>query len=378
MKIRARISWFMTLLLAICCVAGASALAQSDKPALVQGKQPAQSKANILFTTHDEIVAGAKKEGKLRLLGSLTPSTYKSMIVSFKKRYPFIDVTVEEITGTDAPQRFLLELKAGRVTDWDIFDMAPDFYSEYLPHVKRFDILGMAIHNVLAIPPAMVDPKNRNVVSVASSIHAIAYNKKMISEEKVPKSWEDFLKPEYKGKKFMVDIRPQGFAALAGGLGERWAIDYATKIAAQQPIWVRGQSRSLASMVAGENALLHLAYYDSCMRAAKKDVTGSLECKVVEPVPARLLEFAAINAAAPRPFSALLWLEFQVSPEGQSIIDEHGPLNSSIYAADSALARLTKGKKMSVNNWDTLENTSRWQEMVFKEFGFPKGDEKTK
>jgi hypothetical protein len=119
-------------------------------------------------------------------------------------------------------------------------------------------------------------------------------------------------------------------------------------------------------------------YYDSCMRAAKKDATGSLECKVIEPVPARLQEFAAVNGAAPRPFSTLLWLEFQVSPEGQSIIDEHGPLNSSIYASDSALARITKGKKISVNNWDTLENTSKWQDMAFKAFGFPKVDDTKK
>ena len=223
-----------------------------------------------------------------------------------------------------------------------------------------------------------IDPKNRNIVSVASSIHGIAQNKKLLPDEKVPRSWEDFLKPEYKGKKFMADIRPQGFAALAAGLGEKWAMDYASKIAAQEPVWVRGQSRSLASMLAGEQALLHLSYYDSCMRAAQKDATGSLECKLIEPVPARLQEFAAVNAAAPRPLSTLLWLEFQVSPEGQSIIDAHGPLNSSIYASDSALARITKGKKLSVNNWNTLENTSKWQDLAFKAFGFPKVDDAKK
>lgn len=368
----------LILVLSAYWITASTLFAASPSPALIKAKQDAEARGHIFLTTHDEIVAGAKREGRLRVLGSLTPSTYKAMINAFKRHYPFLDVAVEEITGTDAPQRFLLELKSGRATDWDVFDMAPDFYGEYIPYVRKFDILGMAMQKVLAIPQAMIDPKHRSIVSVASTIHAIGYSKKLISEEKVPRSWEDFLKPENKGKKFMVDIRPQGFAALAAGLGEKWAIDYAVKIAAQEPVWVRGQSRSLAAIVAGEHAMLHLAYYDSCMRAAKKDPTGSLECKVIEPVPARLQEFAAVNHTTSRPYSTLLWLEFQASPEAQSMIDEHGPLNSSIYAAESELAKVTKGKKLSVNTWETLQHTSRWQEMVFKAFGFPKADETKK
>ena len=305
----------------------------------------------------------------------MTSTTYKFMMDAFKKRYPFIDVSVEDLRGTDAHQRTLLELKAGRPTDWDLCYVAPDFYSDYVPYVKKFDILGMATHKVLAIPPAMIDPRNRNIVSIASSIFAVAYNKKLIPQEKAPKNWEDFLKPDYKGKKFLVDIRPLGFAALAAGLGEKWAMDYAAKIAAQEPVWVRGQSRSFAAIINGEHSMLHLAYYHSCMRSAKKDPTGSLECRVIEPVPARLDEFDAVVRAAPHPYATLLWLEFAASPEAQSIIDEHEPLNSSIYASDSALARVTQGKKISVNNWETLQHTSRWEQMALKAFGFPKAED---
>ncbi|MGH7846512.1 MAG: ABC transporter substrate-binding protein [Candidatus Binatia bacterium] len=352
-----------------------SAFAASATPPLLKAKQDAESKGYTFLAARGEIVAGAKKEGKLRVIGSMTSGTYKNMMVAFKKLYPFIDVSVEDLRGTDAHQRTLLELKAGRATDWDLCYVAPDFYGEYLPYIKKLDILGMAMQKVLAIPPAMIDPKNRNIVSIASSIFAIGYNRKLIPEERVPRRWEDFLKPDYKGKKFMVDIRPLGFAALAAGLGEKWAMDYAAKIAAQEPVWVRGQSRSFAAIITGEQAMLHLAYYHSCLRSAKKDVTHSLECKVIEPVPARLDEFDAVSHAAPHPYATLLWLEFAASPEGQSIIDEHEPLNSSIYASDSALARVTKGKKLSVNNWDTLQHTSTWEQMALKAFGFPKADD---
>ena len=369
----------VVFLLGVWIAVHSSLAASSPAGALKGTKQESAATGYIFVPSHDEIVDGAKREGKLRVLGSLSPATYKQMISVFKKRYPFItDVQVEEITGTDTPQRFLLELKAGRITQWDAFDMAPDYYSEYIPHVKKFDILRMATQRVLAIPPPMVDPKNFNVVSVASSIHVVGYNKKLISEASVPNKWEDFLNPAFKGKKFMVDIRPQGFAALAAGLGEKWTMDYAAKIAAQEPVWVRGQSRPLSAMIAGEQALLHLAYYHSCMRSSKKDPTGSLACKVIEPVPARLQEFAALSNSAPHAYSALLWLEFQSSPEGQKLIDEYEPLNSSIYAADSALAKIAQGKTLSVNNWETLHNTARWQQMVFKIFGFPRAEEGNK
>jgi iron(III) transport system substrate-binding protein len=373
-----RAAKFFFPLLVAACVATSSLLAASSTPALLKAKQEAEVKGYIFLSTHDAIVAEAKKEGKLRVLGSMTSTTYKFMMDAFKNRYPFIDVSVEDLRGTDAHQRTLLELKAGRPLDWDLCYVAPDFYSEYVPYVKQFDILGMAMQKVLAIPPAMIDPKNRNIVSIASSIFAIAYNKKLIPQEKVPKNWLDFLEPEYKGKKFLVDIRPLGFAALAAGLGENWAMDYAAKIAAQEPVWVRGQSRSFAAIITGEHSMLHLAYYHSCMRSAKKDPTGSLECRVIEPVPARLDEFDAVVHTAPHPYATLLWLEFAASPEAQRIIDEYEPLNSSIYASDSALARATQGKKVSVNNWETLQNTSRWEQMALKAFGFPKAEDSGK
>lgn len=122
--------------------------------------------------------------------------------------------------------------------------------------------------------------------------------------------------------------------------------------------------------------MLHLAFYHSCLRTAKKDPTGSLGCKVIEPVPARLQNFMAVSNTAPRPNASLLWIEFQATPEGQRIIDENEPLNSSIYAPGSALANVIQGKKVSANNWDTWHRTRRWEELVVKAFGFPQAEEK--
>jgi hypothetical protein len=59
-------------------------------------------------------VAKAETEGRLRVLSGLDTATIKAVEVAFHKKYPFIDAYVEEIEGTDADQRFLLELKSDR------------------------------------------------------------------------------------------------------------------------------------------------------------------------------------------------------------------------------------------------------------------------
>jgi ABC-type Fe3+ transport system substrate-binding protein len=236
----------------------------------------------------------------------------------------------------------------------------------------------MAELNVLSIPGKMIDPKNRNVVGAANGISVIAYNQKLISGEKVPNRWEDFLKPEFKGKKFIVEIRPVGLASLAAGLGEEWVRDYARKLKEQDPIWARGHTRVLSAMIAGEYSLHQQVNYHSCTGARRKDRTNSLVCKVIEPVPVRISEREAVVETAPHPYAGLLWLEFLATPTAQKIIDDHEPVQSSIYAPGSELEKVTRGKKVSVNDWATFHKTPEWYRMIVEAFGFPKEDSRQK
>ncbi|MBI2985160.1 MAG: hypothetical protein HYY45_00180, partial [Deltaproteobacteria bacterium] len=170
-----------------------------------------------------------------------------------------------------------------------------------------------------------------------------------------------------------TDIRPFGMAALVPLMGEEWVRDYAKKIAAQQPIWVRGQSRGLTAIAAGEYSLSQLAYWHSCMRAAAKDRTGSLACKVISPTPARLADTDAVLKTAASPYSALLWLEAAASTEGQKITDDYAPLKSSIYAQGKT-AEVIKGLKVSVIDFGSLQKLRQWMDMIVAAYGFPKAE----
>jgi ABC-type Fe3+ transport system substrate-binding protein len=355
-------------------LAGASVYAASSGLAIA--KKQSEEKGFTFEANHADIVAKAKQQGgKIRVLSSLDPGLFPYMASGFKQKYPFLDATMVEVTGTDANERFLLELKAGTVKDFDVVQLAPERYPEYLPYAKKFDILGMAEHGVLNIEPKMIDPKNRNVVSLATVLFVTVYNKNLLTADKVPATWDGFLRPEYKGKKMMVDIRPILFSTFAScpdqGMGVEWMVDYARKIRAQEPVWVRGFSRTLTAMNAGEYALHSGVYYHSTMRLMQKTPRNNLALKFIEPVPATMFEAETVLNSSRNPYGGLLFLEYQASAEGQKIIDEREPLKASIHFPGSVASKQVKGKKVCFNRYDTLQASSQWEKMALEAFGFP-------
>jgi len=349
-----------------CWAAAASA-------SLAKAKQDAEAKGFTFLTNREEILAKAKKEGRIRVLSSQDPEAIKAMSAAFKKKYPFIDARIEEIGGMENYQRILQEMKAGLAKTWDANYLAFDFYSEFVPYQKKFDILGMAEQGVLQISPKLVDPMNRSVVAIQSNMQVIAYNKEMISGDKVPESWEGFLAPEFKGKKFLLDVRPKPLAALVPLWGLEKTVEFAKKLAAQQPIWYRGEARQLTQKTAGEYPLILGPNYKSAK--ATRDPRAVLEIKVVEPVPARFSEVQAVLNAAANPHAALLWLEFQASSEGQKILDDVD-LAATIHTPGSVHERLTRGKKVSILAWEHFPRMGKYEEEIIKAYGFPRAEAK--
>jgi iron(III) transport system substrate-binding protein len=356
------------------CWLSSNLLAAAANPAVTKAKQDAEAKGYVFLASKDEIVANAKKEGNLRVLGSLDKASLNVLAEAFKKKYPFINARAEEINGTEVYLRMIQEMKAGLAKNWDINYVAFDYYSDYLPYQKKFDILGMAQNGIVQIPTKMIDPVNRHIVVVASDLQVVAYNKQLLPTEKIPNNWEGFLKEDFKGKKFMLDIRPKDVAALVPAWGLEKTVDYARKLGAQGPVWVRGNARSIPLVVTGERAMLFGPNLGTVLEAQEKDPNKVLGLKLIEPVPTRLNEAQAILGAAPNPHAALLWLEFLVSPEGQAILDKHEPYGASLLTPGSVQEKLTKGLKLSVLDWDHYMKMGEYEKKVVEAYGFPRAD----
>ena len=366
---------FLAFLLTLSvCASRTVTLAASASTGLIKAKADAEARGYIFETSHDEILAKAKKEGKLRVLSTIEPAALKALRDAFKKKYPLIDVRVQELGSVEENQRFLLELKAGTVKGWDVDRAYTDFYEEFLPFQKRFDLLGMAEQKVLDIPPNLIDPRTRNVVMISSNMNVIGYNKKLLPPERVPDKWEDFLKPEFKGKKFTTDIRPLPLAALVPGWGLEKTMDFSRKLAAQEPVWGRGVTRMLSTVVNGEYMMVFGPNLGALKRAQEKDLAGVLGIKIVEPVPIRLHEGNGVLNSADYPYSALLWLEFTASAEGLKIMDDYWPLGASVLAPGSVQSQLARGKKLSIIDWNHYGKLDDYLNKIVEAMGFPKAN----
>lgn len=342
----------------------------------VGAAQQAGAQGYHVSSSHDEIVSMAKKEGKLRILTTMDDADIKANTAAFKKKYPFLDVQAQQSRGTDSAQRLLLEIKSGMAKDWDVVLVSADFYSEYHPYLWKADVLEMAKKGVLQIPPLMIDPRNKNVLAAFSYFQATAYNSKLIPATLIPKKLEDLLRPELKGRKFAVDIRPKDVAGLTPAWGLEKTLDFARKIAAQQPIWVRGGSRVMLSIISGEIPMMMGNNYGSVREAQRKDPEGVLQYAILEPVPVRFGNAQAILSGARHPFAGLLWLEWLASPEAQKIIDETEPYSSSVYVRGGAVEQELRGKNLSVVDWEHYPRMEDWQAKIVEAYGFPKADTK--
>jgi ABC-type Fe3+ transport system substrate-binding protein len=327
-----------------------------------------------VVSKHEEIVAKAKKEGKLRILTTMDDADIRLNTAAFKKKYPFLDVKALQSRGTDSAQRLLLEIKSGMASEWDVILVSADFYSEYPPYLWKADVLEMAKQGVLQIPPAMIDPHSRNILAVFSYFQATAYNAKLVSSGLVPKTLKDLLRPEFKGRKFALDIRPKDVAGLVPAWGLEKTLEFARKLATQQPIWVRGGTRVMTSIVSGEIPMMVGNNYGSVREAQQKDPAGVLKYVLLEPVPVRFGNAQAILSTAQNPHAGLLWLEWLATPEAQRIIDETEPFSSSVHIRGGIVEQELRGKKLSVVDWEHYPRMEHWQTKIVEAYGFPKAD----
>jgi ABC-type glycerol-3-phosphate transport system substrate-binding protein len=197
----------------------AETFAAEPSPNLSKATQRADAKGYTFITNHDEIVAKAKKEGKVRVTAAMDPSKIRIYGAAFQKKYPFIDIDGRESTGPDVAQRILREIQSGAAKEWDVILVYAEFRSEYTPHLWNVDLLGMAKQGVLQIPPPMIDQKYGNVISAFTHFQVTAYNPKLVPANLLPKTWEDLLKPELMGEKICCRYSTEGYRCSGSGLG---------------------------------------------------------------------------------------------------------------------------------------------------------------
>jgi ABC-type Fe3+ transport system substrate-binding protein len=349
------------------------ALSQVPGSASVAKRKEEATKKRMIYLTRDEILAGAKKEGKVVTAPGYQEITRGPMVQAFQKKHPFITNVEWRIVQDDGGEhRQILEMQAGRST-LDVFSPHLTHYSEYLKFnpFLRYDLTAMAQDGQLQIPPQMID-ETGVITWLGTVMGGNLYHTKLVSPDRAPSTWESCLDPQWKGK-IAFDTKPRALAFLVPVWGEEKVLDFAKKLKANEPIWSTGATAGITQLSTGEFSIYCGVMLHSAYRGLKKD--PSLPLKVVVPnlLPIGLLEPEAISANAKNPHAGLLWIEFLASKEGQKIADEINPGRASVLVEGTLAYEASKERKVSLCGPRCSAGADRFMSRIAVEaWGFPK------
>ncbi|MES2197616.1 MAG: extracellular solute-binding protein [Pseudomonadota bacterium] len=293
-------------------IAGAAGLSLGI--GLASGALPAQAQE---FGS-PELIAAAKKEGKLVFYTANFAEVEQRVIKEFQKRFPEIKVEMVRAPGGQLITRVKTEAAAGKLIA-DVVDhsdralMLPlaDMFQDYAPP-------NAADYN----PDSMVSPK---LWPRATVVWSIAYNTELVKNP--PKSWMDLTKPEYDKMTGQVFARSGG-TTWTRIMFERQVLgeDYWKKQASTHPVLYPSGAPMADSLVRGEVAMGPLLY--NAIYPKQKDGAPIKIFFPPEGTPANPYA-TGIPKTAANPNAAKLFMNWCLSKEGQTfMIKELGNLTS--------------------------------------------------
>jgi iron(III) transport system substrate-binding protein len=266
----------------------------------------------------DFLSAGARKEGEVADYTSTNHQMSGPLLAEFQKKYPFITVKLARIGGSKIIQRAETEAKAGL----HAVDVIGTGELGIVSLVDR-GLMGKYLSPMREhLREGFADKEGLWTVQHATLLFS-AYNKKMVKAEEAPKSWEDFLDSKWKGKLSLDTEAFEWMGFLIKLMGEKKAMDYFERLTRQDLKFLRGRSLQLQLMAAGEFPITMVANANLILDLKKAG--APIDSIRISPVLLRpsLLMMAA---NAPHPHAAMLYLDFLLSQQGQSMLAKSGRL----------------------------------------------------
>lgn len=256
------------------------------------------------------LIEGAKKEGKLLVYASESDKEFQEFTKPFRTKYPFIEVESWRGAGEDIAQRWLAEASAGRHVVDIIGTGVGDNYVTYKDAglMMKYDYPMMK-----DLPANLRDPESLAMVHQIMMV-AMAYNTNLVSAAEAPKRWEDLLDPKWKGQMAIDNDNSQILTLLWMAWGKEKAVDFLTKLRANEPLLKKGHTAMTEMLAAGEFKVAVELFLYRVLDFQKKK--APIEWVRTDPMLGRIT-FATIPAKAPHPNAAKLYMDWWGSEEGQ-------------------------------------------------------------
>ena len=265
---------------------------------------------------HEALVEGAKKEGTLGFATAISAAGMPRFMDAFKAKYPFLDVSSGYYSAPTGRvlARVNAEMDAGNLS-FDVLHVAN--LAPYLTMAREGKLLAYHSPELAAFPD---EAHGADLWTTARVIGVImAYNKNVLPPEKAPQAWVDMLRPEFKGKKLIIQDSAAGTAFNQMYILEKLlGADFMKKWGAQQPVIVATSAQVIDLLVRGE-ALVgatvdHFRAFEP--DAVKAGIVGVYpkEGMPLAPAPVALLK------GAPHPNAGKLFVDFILSKDGDTLL----------------------------------------------------------
>ena len=309
-----------------------------------------------------ELIADAKKEGKLVYYTANFAEVEQEVIKAFNKRFPEIKVEMVRAPGGQLITRIKTEAAAGKLSA-DVIDHSDralmkdlvDLFQDYAPP-NGGDYL----------PEAMISPKLWPRVTL---VWSIAYNAALV--KKPPKSFMDLTNPEYGNKQIGQVIAPSGGTTWTRVMFERQVLgeDYWKRQAATNPTLYPSGAPMSDALVRGDiqmGPLLYNIVYTKKRDGAPLEIFFAPEGAPVNPYA------SGVPTTAKNPNAAKLFLNWCLSAEGQTfMIKEQGNLTSLKQAPVYPPGFDPKVVKVWLPNFDQYVSLhAAWVEDWNKTYGY--------
>lgn len=270
------------------------------------------------FSQSTNLIEAGKKEGKVVAYGSLESDNADAVFQVFKKKTG-IEVDYWRASATKVMDRALSEYRAGKpLFDMIITNDAPMQIMVKEGIFTKYDSPSAKDFTKESIDPNL-GPRYRNVII------GVIYNKDVIKPADAPKSLEDLVKPQYRGKLVMPDptqhtTTTQWVASLEKLMGKEKAEKYIRDLAAQKPVLVESLLPAAERVSTGETpiGISYVKYvYIFGQRGAPMDYVrlGKMMGDG---------HYVALGSKAPHPNAGKALIDFFLGQESMSIMAKSG------------------------------------------------------
>jgi iron(III) transport system substrate-binding protein len=315
--------------------------------------QPADTAALALYQGPDRaklLLDGARREGELTLYSSMQVDSILPLQKGFESKYG-VHLRLWRGSGKDILRRALAEASANR-NDVDILE-SDGFALEAL---YRENVLQPVSSPYLDdLMPEALRP-NRQWVGTRLNIFAGVYNTDLVRKGNLPQTYQDLLKPGFKGMLGMEADDYDWFGMLAGLMGETQTLALFHDIVARNGVSVRKGHTLLTNLVAAGEVPIGLNVFMQNADVARGQ-GAPVDWFLIPPTIARP-NAIAMARRSPHPHAALLFYDFMLS-DGQRIM-----LGRDFVPTSRKVASVADRIKLNFVSPDlVLDQGPKWQKL---------------